>query len=81
MYLLWGQGNIQRLTVQQLDKYKADAWLLSPPCQPYTRQGRGIMADFCTSCDASQEGTKMSMKRGKGTFNTASLALQACRRM
>lgn len=33
------QGNIQRLTVQQLDKYKADAWLLSPPCQPYTRQG------------------------------------------
>ncbi|CAK9275848.1 unnamed protein product [Sphagnum jensenii] len=33
------QGNIQRLTVQQLDAYKAHSWLLSPPCQPYTRQG------------------------------------------
>lgn len=33
------QGNIQHLTALQLDSYKADAWLLSPPCQPYTRQG------------------------------------------
>jgi len=33
------QGNIQRLTVRQLDSYKADTWILSPPCQPYTRQG------------------------------------------
>ncbi|XP_024534053.1 DNA (cytosine-5)-methyltransferase isoform X1 [Selaginella moellendorffii] len=33
------QGNIQRLSVSDLDKYEADAWLLSPPCQPYTRQG------------------------------------------
>lgn len=33
------QGNIQTLTAIKLDKYKADAWLLSPPCQPYTRQG------------------------------------------
>ena len=33
------QGNIQRLTVCQLDSYKADTWILSPPCQPYTRQG------------------------------------------
>lgn len=33
------QGNIQRLTVEQLQGYEADAWLLSPPCQPYTRQG------------------------------------------
>ncbi|KAI3982060.1 hypothetical protein MKX01_018966 [Papaver californicum] len=33
------QGNIQSLTVAELDKYKANAWLLSPPCQPYTRQG------------------------------------------
>ncbi|XP_015688304.1 tRNA (cytosine(38)-C(5))-methyltransferase 2 isoform X2 [Oryza brachyantha] len=33
------QGNIQTLTARDLDKYKAHAWLLSPPCQPYTRQG------------------------------------------
>ncbi|CAI8602602.1 unnamed protein product [Vicia faba] len=33
------QGNIQSLTAADLDKYGAHAWLLSPPCQPYTRQG------------------------------------------
>lgn len=33
------QGNIQHITMQKLDDYEADAWLLSPPCQPYTRQG------------------------------------------
>nr|CAD1823999.1 unnamed protein product [Ananas comosus var. bracteatus] len=33
------QGNIQILTAADLDKYRARAWLLSPPCQPYTRQG------------------------------------------
>ncbi|KAH9608123.1 hypothetical protein KSS87_001054 [Heliosperma pusillum] len=33
------QGNIQSLTVTDLDKYQAHVWLLSPPCQPYTRQG------------------------------------------
>ncbi|KAF8091013.1 hypothetical protein N665_0458s0015 [Sinapis alba] len=33
------QGNIQSLTAADLDRYNADAWLLSPPCQPYTRQG------------------------------------------
>ncbi|KAI9073990.1 hypothetical protein K1719_044054 [Acacia pycnantha] len=33
------QGNIQSLTPTDLDGYGADAWLLSPPCQPYTRQG------------------------------------------
>lgn len=33
------QGNIQNLTAADLDKYQALAWLLSPPCQPYTRQG------------------------------------------
>ncbi|MQM20692.1 hypothetical protein Taro_053717 [Colocasia esculenta] len=33
------QGNIQSLTSVELDKYGAHAWLLSPPCQPYTRQG------------------------------------------
>ncbi|XP_059275072.1 tRNA (cytosine(38)-C(5))-methyltransferase 2 isoform X2 [Lycium ferocissimum] len=33
------QGNIQTLSAVNLDSYNADAWLLSPPCQPYTRQG------------------------------------------
>ncbi|CAN1158948.1 tRNA (cytosine(38)-C(5))-methyltransferase 2 [Linum perenne] len=33
------QGNIQSLTAFDLDNYRAHAWLLSPPCQPYTRQG------------------------------------------
>ncbi|GLJ35107.1 hypothetical protein SUGI_0706530 [Cryptomeria japonica] len=33
------QRNIQSLTAAQLDNLKAHAWLLSPPCQPYTRQG------------------------------------------
>ncbi|CAA0838340.1 DNA methyltransferase-2 [Striga hermonthica] len=33
------QGNIQTLSAVDLDSYGADAWLLSPPCQPYTRQG------------------------------------------
>ncbi|KAL7596210.1 tRNA (cytosine(38)-C(5))-methyltransferase 2 isoform X1 [Lactuca sativa] len=33
------QGNIQTLTAADLDRYKANVWLLSPPCQPYTRQG------------------------------------------
>ncbi|KAG9459700.1 hypothetical protein H6P81_004208 [Aristolochia fimbriata] len=33
------QGNIQNLTAPELDNYGASVWLLSPPCQPYTRQG------------------------------------------
>ncbi|KAL6208172.1 hypothetical protein ACLB2K_019123 [Fragaria x ananassa] len=33
------QGNIQSLTAADLDRYNANVWLLSPPCQPYTRQG------------------------------------------
>ncbi|KAE8698350.1 hypothetical protein F3Y22_tig00110597pilonHSYRG00027 [Hibiscus syriacus] len=33
------QGNIQNLTEIDLDIYGANVWLLSPPCQPYTRQG------------------------------------------
>ncbi|XVE63522.1 hypothetical protein DITRI_Ditri07aG0026800 [Diplodiscus trichospermus] len=33
------QGNIQSLTAADLDIYRAHVWLLSPPCQPYTRQG------------------------------------------
>ncbi|KAE8655336.1 pentatricopeptide repeat-containing protein [Hibiscus syriacus] len=33
------QGNIQNLTEIDLNSYGANVWLLSPPCQPYTRQG------------------------------------------
>ncbi|KAL8216859.1 hypothetical protein R6Q57_023696 [Mikania cordata] len=33
------QGNIQTLSAADLDRYQANVWLLSPPCQPYTRQG------------------------------------------
>ncbi|CAN0860060.1 tRNA (cytosine(38)-C(5))-methyltransferase 2 [Linum grandiflorum] len=33
------QGNIQSLMASDLDNYRAHAWFLSPPCQPYTRQG------------------------------------------
>eukprot|EP00232_Nephroselmis_pyriformis_P016455 CAMPEP_0182898590 /NCGR_PEP_ID=MMETSP0034_2-20130328/27577_1 /TAXON_ID=156128 /ORGANISM="Nephroselmis pyriformis, Strain CCMP717" /LENGTH=192 /DNA_ID=CAMNT_0025032571 /DNA_START=86 /DNA_END=660 /DNA_ORIENTATION=+ len=33
-------GNIEsKATPKMLDKYAADLWMLSPPCQPYTRQG------------------------------------------
>ena len=33
------QVNISSLTAARLDKWGADLWLLSPPCQPYTRRG------------------------------------------
>ncbi|CAO3564245.1 unnamed protein product [Mortierella alpina] len=31
---------IDRLTVKDIEKYKANCWLMSPPCQPYTRGGK-----------------------------------------
>lgn len=37
--LACAQNNIQRVPISQFDAYAADLWLLSPPCQPYTRQG------------------------------------------
>ncbi|KAL5559298.1 hypothetical protein UlMin_035509 [Ulmus minor] len=39
------QGNIQSLSAADLDSYGAHAWLLSPPCQPYTRQGLQKQSD------------------------------------
>lgn len=39
------QGNIEKLSVKQLEDYKADVWLLAPPCQPYTRRGLQKDAD------------------------------------
>jgi len=31
--------DVRALTPAELDAHSADIWLLSPPCQPYTRQG------------------------------------------
>lgn len=31
--------NIENLTKEKIDKYHANMWWISPPCQPYTRQG------------------------------------------
>lgn len=33
------QGNIEKLSTSKLESFKADMWLLAPPCQPYTRRG------------------------------------------
>lgn len=34
------QKNLEGITSEQLDKLDADCWTMSPPCQPYTRQGK-----------------------------------------
>ena len=39
------QGNVEKLSVKQLESYRADMWLLAPPCQPYTRRGLQKGAD------------------------------------
>jgi tRNA (cytosine38-C5)-methyltransferase len=33
---------IERLTAEFLDKFNANCWLLSPPCQPYTSGGKRL---------------------------------------
>ncbi|KAF9185824.1 tRNA (cytosine-5-)-methyltransferase [Haplosporangium sp. Z 767] len=33
------QRNIEAVKMEVYDKYQADVWLMSPPCQPYTRTG------------------------------------------
>lgn len=33
------QNNVQGLTVASLDKFDADLWTMSPPCQPFTLKG------------------------------------------
>ncbi|RHZ77713.1 hypothetical protein Glove_174g46 [Diversispora epigaea] len=33
---------IESLNVDDIEKYEANCWLLSPPCQPYTRGGKGL---------------------------------------
>ncbi|KAI8812548.1 S-adenosyl-L-methionine-dependent methyltransferase [Cladochytrium replicatum] len=34
------QTGIDHLTTEHLDSFKANCWLLSPPCQPYTKSGK-----------------------------------------
>eukprot|EP01099_Mayorella_cantabrigiensis_P001688 TRINITY_DN1750_c0_g2_i4.p1 TRINITY_DN1750_c0_g2~~TRINITY_DN1750_c0_g2_i4.p1 ORF type:complete len:277 (+),score=77.88 TRINITY_DN1750_c0_g2_i4:59-832(+) len=34
--------NISTLKSKEIDSYSANVWVLSPPCQPYTRQGKGL---------------------------------------
>lgn len=33
-------NNLEHIPTIVFEKYKADCWLLSPPCQPYTRGGK-----------------------------------------
>ena len=35
------RSDVKRATAQQLAKHGADAWLMSPPCQPFSRNGKG----------------------------------------
>ncbi|KAI9325910.1 S-adenosyl-L-methionine-dependent methyltransferase [Zopfochytrium polystomum] len=36
------QKVVESLTAKQLDEYQVNCWLLSPPCQPYTRGGKKL---------------------------------------
>ena len=33
------QINLEGITAGALDSFRADVWLMSPPCQPFTRRG------------------------------------------
>lgn len=35
------RSDLKRATAKQLGKFGADAWLMSPPCQPFSRNGKG----------------------------------------
>lgn len=35
-------ADICALSVEWFEKLKADVWTMSPPCQPYSRQGKGL---------------------------------------
>lgn len=43
--------NIEALSQKQYDKFRATTWLMSPPCQPFTRQGKqeGSQDNRCKS--------------------------------
>jgi len=36
------QMDLVTLTAAELDQYAADLWLMAPPCQPFTRQGKQL---------------------------------------
>ncbi len=38
------QINLEGITAAALDSFKADIWLMSPPCQPFTRRGLQLHA-------------------------------------
>ena len=38
------QRGIESISIEQLDDLNSDIWTMSPPCQPYTRQGN-VLAD------------------------------------
>jgi tRNA (cytosine38-C5)-methyltransferase len=35
-------ANVEHLPLSRYEEYAADFWLLSPPCQPFTRGGKGL---------------------------------------
>jgi tRNA (cytosine38-C5)-methyltransferase len=53
--------DVRALSAAELDRHRADLWLLSPPCQPYTRQGNqlgkadGRAGSFCCLLAALQK--------------------------
>ena len=36
------QTAINDLSIKQIESWNANCWLLSPPCQPFTRGGKGL---------------------------------------
>jgi tRNA (cytosine38-C5)-methyltransferase len=38
----WRLKTIESLSVEELDSLACDAWLMSPPCQPFTRSGKRL---------------------------------------
>ena len=42
IHLLFTQVDLATLTAAELDAYGADLWLMAPPCQPFTRQGKQL---------------------------------------
>lgn len=34
--------NVEHLAVEHFERLAADAWLMSPPCQPFTRGGKNL---------------------------------------
>lgn len=63
------QGNIEKLSSSKLDSYKADMWLLAPPCQPYTRRGLQKDADDWRASSFMKLLSKLSeMQAGAGSL-------------